>query len=463
MRALKNICGAMTISSLCLSGLPAQAQIKLAKELPAKAVSAETTTPVSPGPSGVGTINTVEGAYLETYQTELQERKKTEDLEKKAADARANDEARRGEIEREISIKKMQIEDYKRKQGQLDSEIKQSTTTLQGLETELNTVEQELGVFRQSAEQQLTQTDQQKKEYQLTQKNLDEAHDRLRTTKAALTKSLYDNKMEIQRLKAEVSQAEVKAEALEAQKQNIQADEAKVRVEAMSLRTSIEDKNAEIAKLMANLEASKRKFEQAKVDLASSALENRRAEAKRNETQARVTVEVRKYEDATIAAMRSKSMSESEKIRLEAETEKIKAYVAMVKKASNEAIDASMESQASVMESRLALQTAKSELSQEVAHSDKNAYKKEKVNAQLRQLASAAEASDMIDGARPWIVSKACRLHKRASSSSDEVSADITVGQKLIGAEYSPRWIKVLNSSGAPAFIKKDCGNFESN
>ncbi len=473
MRTFKHLVVAMTAGSLTLS---ASAETKMPKELPAKQVQSQPELPTSDVPGATAGTNvktspkqnsapaepiTIETAYVNAYQDEVNELKRTEELEKKAAKAQKADEEKKAELEKEIAAKKFQIQSYKVRQDRANNEMLNSRAGLDGLTTELATAEQELASFRQSAEHQLTQADQQKSEYTAAQKKLSDTQDRLRSTKVSLTKALYDGKMEVQKLKTDVAQAEAKVEALEAQNSNLKADAAGVNLQLMAIRTAIDDRRLEIAKANSDLEQTRKGLEKAKVDLAESNIEFKKVEAKKLETDNRVTAEVKRLEETTVAAQKSKTINESEKLRIEAETEKMKNYLASVKRVSSEAIDASIDSQSSVMESRLALQTAKSELGQQVAKSDGLASKKDANSAKIRRLASVAEASDILDGAKPWVMSKSCKLHKRASSSSEVLQADLNLGQKLIGADYSEHWIKVLNSSGAPAFIKKDCGSFE--
>lgn len=469
MRTFKHFVVAMTAGSLTLS---ASAETGVAKVLPAKQVQTQSESAL-PEFSGSGDKTspksttaviepiTLESAYTSVIQEEVNELKKTEELEKKAAKAQKADDERKADLEKEIAAKKFQIQSYKLRQDRANNEISSSKTAVEGLHTELALVEQELATLHQNAEHQLTQADQQKLDYAAAQKKLGEAQDKLRSSKVNLAKALYDSKIEVQKLKSEVAQAEAKVEALEAQNSNLKADAAEVNLQVMAVRTAIEDKRVEIARANNEVEQAKKGLEKAKTDLTASNFELKKVESKKLETDARVTAEVKRLEETTVAAQKSKSLNEAEKLRIEAETEKMKNYLASVKKVSSEAIDSAIDSQTSVMESRLTLQTAKSELGQQVAKSEGLSSKKDANSAKLRRLASVAEASDILDGAKPWIMSKSCKLHKRASSASEVVQADLSLGQKLIGADYSQNWIKVLNSSGAPAFIKKDCGSFE--
>ena len=402
-----------------------------------------------------------ENALTQAYQQEILEIKKTEELERQAVRTRDDYEKRKFELEREVAAKQVQIEDQKMKQQQMQSQIQTTITELEQIEKDVKASELELSVFKQSADNEHVQSEETKQKLEASRKNLEDSQEKARATRDTLTRSVYNNNLEIQKMKAEVSVLEAKVESIDAQNANTLANEMKTRVELMALKTQIGDKLAEIQKQNSQLADSKKKFDDSQNSLRLAKNEHDKTEKLRADNERKTMAEVKKYNESTYVAQKTKSSLEADKIRLEAEIDRLRSYVSLVKKSNSESLDSLADSQANVMATRLALQTAKSELTQEMASMEKASSRKEKTDARLRKIASIAEASDIMDGAKSWIVTKSCKVHKIASIKSEVLPMNISVGQKLIAADHSADWIKVMNSSGAPAFINKDCGKFE--
>ena len=108
----------------------------------------------------------------------------------------------------------------------------------------------------------------------------------------------------------------------------------------------------------------------------------------------------------------------------------------------------------------MALETAKAELTKEVARGDSDEFRAKKVESRLRGLASAAEASEMLDGGRLWVSTKSCKLYRRPAMDSQEMGA-VNPGRRLVGSEVSGAWVKLMNTSGSSIYVDKSCGKFE--
>ncbi len=433
---------------------------------PVKVISAgEDTTYQSPnsysqGDKPVVTESYPDGALMNAFQEEIYEVKKAEDLEKKAAKTRDDYEKKKVEAEREIAAKKYRIEGFKLKQEQTLTEMDSMKTELEDLDKQYKQTEGELVDVEHRAQNHFANADRTKKELEDSHTKLETSLDKLKFTKEQTAKNINKNQIQVQRMRSEIAVLEAEIESVEARKASLEADELKTRTEWMALKNMIEEKNADKEKFIATLSDTKKKLDLAQKDFKVAKTEFDDAEKERAMTENKVMAEVKKLDDSIAAAQRARAMSDAEKIRVEAETEKLKAYVAMVKKSNTQAIEAMKDAQDNVMESRLALETAKSELTREVATGESTGFKKEKMASRLRGLASVAESSDMLDGAKPWTVSKTCPIMKRPTDKADKVGK-LEVGKRLIASEASGPWIKIMNASGKPAFVAKDCGSFD--
>ena len=111
------------------------------------------------------------------------------------------------------------------------------------------------------------------------------------------------------------------------------------------------------------------------------------------------------------------------------------------------------------MESRLAFETAKADLTRELATGEAAALKDDARAVQLRGLASVVDQSDMLDAHKPWIATKAC-LVMRTPVNNGEAGGRVTSGERLIAAPAGGGFVKILNSSGRPAYLPMNCGHF---
>lgn len=400
-----------------------------------------------------------DGALMQIYQEELYEIKKTEDAERRAVKARDDYERRKVEAEKEISAKKYKIEGFKIKQEQVATEIDAMNTEIQYLDKQYQETEQELAQIEAKAQEHFVIADNAKKELDDTKNKLEQSLDNLKNSKEKIHARLNKNSIDVQKMRSEIAVLEAEVESVEAQKADLEAKEMSAKTEWMSLRAQIDQKNADKKRNLESLAAAKKRYEQVQKDYRQAKNEFEQADQSRRETQAKVNAEIKKLEESTGAAIRARAMADAEKIRVEAETEKLKAYVAMVKKSNDESLKAMKESQVNVMESRLALETAKSELTMEVAGGEKQKFTEEKISSRLRNLASVAEASDMMDGAQSWTIVKSCTIMKRPSRKAD-IIGEVSSGQNLVASRHSTNWVKIMNSSGEPAFVRAECGNF---
>jgi hypothetical protein len=154
-----------------------------------------------------------------------------------------------------------------------------------------------------------------------------------------------------------------------------------------------------------------------------------------------------------------KAMNEAEKVRFTAELEKLKSDLAYVKKRNADAHAEQSESEGTVMESRLQFETAKADLTKELAAGEVLALRDDAHAVQVRGLANAADQSEMYDSHRPWIATKSCHLSRTPAGENGKGPA-VTKGARLIASPTGGGFVKVLNSSGGAAYLPMSCGHF---
>lgn len=453
MKHMKATMTVLIAGSMILAPVSALGQEKVVK--PVKVVG------IGEEPSAPPSANVYpDGALMHSYQEELAEIKRAEETERRAEKARFDYEKRKVEAEKEIAAKKYRIEGLKLKQEAVQSEMDAMATDLADVEKQYVDSEKESQLVEEKAAEHFAKADSLKKDLAGQKDKYEKSFQNLKDLKEQTAKNMNKNSIDIQKMRSEVSVLEAEIESLEASVANVQAEELRVRTEWISLKAQIEDKAANKATNLAKLGDAKKKYDQAVKDYKTAQNEFSSAEKSRAETEARVNSEIRKLDESTAAAQRSRALAMAEKIRVEAETEKLNAYVSAVKRSNTDTIEAMKESQSAVMESRLALETARSELTREVAGGEKMKFQQDKIGARLRGLASVAEASDMMEGGRAWQITKSCKIQKRPTDKS-EAMGEVSVGDKLVGATSAGSWVKIMNASGGAAYVKANCGKFE--
>lgn len=401
-----------------------------------------------------------DGALMQVYQEELIEIKRTEEAERKAVQTRDEYEKRKVESEQQIAAKKYQIENYKMRQEKVQSDVDMMKVELNDLTAKQNEAEGELKIVEQKAQEHFQTMDSTRQELADNQKRLEETVEQLRITRDKTAAAVNKGQIEIQRMRAEMAVLDAEVQKADSKKTELEAAEMKTRTEWMAIKQQIEDYNVQKAEYNKQAVEARVRYEKAQKDLKLAQNEVLIAEKDNKQTAFKVSAEVERLEAAIINAAKSKAMAEANKLRLEAETEKLKAYVAMVRQTKDKASEDQKDAEGLVMQSKLALETAKAELTKEVAKGDSDEFRSKKTEARLRGLASAAEASEMLDGGRLWQSSKSCKLYRRPSTSSQEMGT-VVPGRRLVGSEVSGAWIKLMNTSGSAIYVDKSCGQFE--
>jgi len=401
-----------------------------------------------------------DGALQQVYQEELIEIRRTEEAERKAVQAHDEYEKKKVDAESQIAAKKYQIEGYKMKQEKVAGDMETMQVELSDLTTKQRDTEAELRIVEQKAQEHFQVMDQTKQELENSQKHLTESLDKLRDARDKTAANVTKGQIEIQRMRSEMAVLEAEVQKADSKRAELEADEMKTRSEWMAFKQQVQELNSQKAEYNKQLADAKNRYEVAQKELKQAQSEFVATEKEKNALASKVNADVMKYEQQILAATRQKAMADTEKLRLDVETEKLKSYVSMVRTTKDKAVDDQKDAEGLVMQSKLALETAKAELTKEVAKGDGDEFRAKRTEARLRGLASAAEASNMLEGGRLWVSTKPCKLYRRPSTSAQEMGS-VSPGRRLVGSEVSGAWIKLMNTSGSEIYVDKACGRFD--
>ncbi len=161
--------------------------------------------------------------------------------------------------------------------------------------------------------------------------------------------------------------------------------------------------------------------------------------------------------DENIVSAKNKAIeNEGSKRRLQAESEKLRQELDLLRNKYAETQKQMNDSRALVMESRLEYETAKTEVNANYNKLEKLKTDHDTKIRKIRNLASVAETSDMMDDQKSVTVNKNCNLRREPSSES-QIVGYLNQGQSVSVAPADSKYFKVLNSSGSPQFLRRTC------
>jgi chromosome segregation ATPase len=403
------------------------------------------------------------GALNQLRDEELDNYKRTEEIERKQVEISDKYEQEKKDAEIQIARKKYQIEGYKLRQKDAEAQIRILNTDLKYTQDRLDTTEKQLQAVEQDSKATESQYQTIHGQLEGTRTKLQETLENLKQQKEKAERAYARRQVEIQRMRTEISGLETDIARADARKTAVEADEMKARADWLIVKKQIEDKMNEKKAIMAQLDEARKKYEKANASLQSAKNDLSNSEKDKNQLLAKVQGEIAKYEKEIESSKRSKDKAEEDRVRIEAETEKWKTHAAKLKEARDKATEESSEASTFVIRSAVELETAKAEKSQEEAKSNIIASRREKSTAQVRGLASAAEAAQVLEGARPYIVVKDCNIHRKPASEY-KIIGQFESGKSVLGqVSEKENWIKVQAPNGADGFIEKYCIKREGN
>ncbi len=405
-------------------------------------------------------------ALRKAWLDELDAIKKNEEAEVQAVQARDQAERTKYQTQHELTQKQKKIYDYKNKQEEYAEEIERMKSEVVEMNGRVQEAQKDLTSAEERAKIHEGKFNESKGELEQTKATLQVSVENLRKTREEASKKINGYLIEMQRIRADIATSEADIARADNDRSRAEAEELQVRgqwsslsVRAQALRDDKVRVLNELTDMKTRLAAAKKDYEEIHAVWQRAEKEKQDAVQLAAKEKAAINTEMRKLESDSSLAFNEKANAEAEKVRLAAEIEKLQTDLAYVKKRNMDAHAEDSESQGTVMESRLAFETAKADLTKELAVNEASQLQNDATAIKLRGLASAAEGSDMSDAHKPWVASKVCKITRTPASTGD-VAGSVHANDRLIAAPSGGGYVKILNSSGRPAYVPMSCGHF---
>lgn len=399
------------------------------------------------------------GALYESYKEEFSAQKKTKEEEQRAAKARAEYENKKAEIDREISVRRQKIFELKASGDDAKDQVRMMETELESIAKQQKEAEESLATIAKKSDEILNMADSRKKELNDSKIKLLENLDQLKSLRERTQKNFYRAKIQIQRIESEIAVLDTETTAIEVEVHNVQSAEIKAKAEWLSLRGEVEKHRGEKNKANQMLADARAKLNAALKDLSLAKADLMQAEKDKNQTEMAVNAEVRKLEESTSNAIKTKAYADVERVKLDSEVDKLKLYGDTVRRTNKDTLEAMRNSQYDLMESRLSLESFKSSLIKETANDEKMKLENQKSAIKERNLASVLDQKQVLNDGKKWSFAKECPVYKRANSKSETITR-LPAGEKVLATKFYGKWIKVM-TAGTVGYSYNDCGQFE--
>jgi hypothetical protein len=416
--------------------------------------------PIGPTSNNTDMIEDMpDSQLLNTYKAELYAIKKNEDAQRKSAEINQTAQESEAQIAREIAVRKSKVEMLKLSQEKINADIAATKAEIVDYQNKFEKVQTEYEGAEQNHEAFLGNLEAERKSLESLKNKYEEALLSLNKRSEASKKAINSTLINVQKLKSELASIETSIESASALRASLQADEMKAQTEWVVAKTQIAERNTEKEKALADAVEARKRFQLALKNSNQAQAELVVAQRNQVETSNRVSTEIRKLDESTFNAQKNKSIADANKIRLEAESDKMQNYIAMVKKSNSDALSEQKQSEDKGMNAQLALEVARSELGQQLSIGDRRMATRERHESEARSIASVEKSYEVFPGGKTWVTSKTCQIHEHPRSASNPLG-EVTSGQKIVAAVAFKNWVKV-KSDGKNAYVKSDCGSFE--
>jgi len=400
------------------------------------------------------------GALGNAYYQERAEQARAEELERDAVRKRDDYENKRRDVEREIAAHKYQVEALKSRQAAAQQELDVLNVSLQHVRDRVAEIATEHKTLDTQTQAVLERLKTERMGYETEQKKMELALSELSQARKRSEREIYVKGMEVQRMRADQARLETKVAQAEAKKTALDADEMKMRTDWMQTKMLLAEAQRQHDEAQAQLQEAQGRWTTAQKDLSETKADLARVQKNRDIVVAKVQNDVSKYEKEIMAASRARIAGEAEQIRLISEAEKMRDYASRIRETRDTASEQETESNALVLRTKVAVETARSELSQDVEKADKRIFQAEKDQNKRRGLASAAEASALLNGGRVWLTKDKCKAYISPDSSSQAVGF-FESGRKLMGKDRGGNWVEISNGAGKSVFVEAKCGAYK--
>ncbi len=432
-----------------------------------------------------------EAAVEDLREKEVQEIKKTQDLQRNINQTNHQLEQKKVEAEIEITRQKIRIQDQLAKQDSIQNELKSLRLNLDQLENHQKEMEKDLGRINDQVSKQNSE--------------LLSSEFELSTKKQNLVKSLANLKLIEQKTQSEIARIEIDAAKARTAISRTETDMARMkndmaRTQALEIRAKTE--YSQVQERLANAVAQRDQIDRASTEAQSQLSKARRElnfaqrefqDAEKERLQAEIRYKTEKisifnelkYIETSIAnASNRKTQADADKVRMEAELAKLRLDLIAVKEKSQEVYQQDSLIHGEVMESRISLEQAKTDLMTELSRSETAALdrdtsrvlKKFKLSNKKALIEKPSDENIMSAGipiqlpakraissvsTGPWVTSRVCYSRPSPSSSSENIAL-IKRNTTLNAEESTDGYIKFSDETGKSLYINAKCGSFQN-
>ncbi len=404
-----------------------------------------------------------QAALKAARDNEVRELKRVQNAEKESIEDRDRIEAKKLEAMEEIQKHKLEMADHKRRQETMSEDMelmKNELIMIQGQESNLSSQSKELDVKANNVSEKHTEAT---NRLRTSQQNLATKAENLKRkrleTEARVSKMQIEMQQfltQIARDQSTIARAETERIQYEAQEIHVSSQLTALRERRKEISAERERATDEITILKKRLNAVKDDYNIAKIENDTLEKEVRLLTAKLNKDRVDTGTEIQSLERKILAAKDSKYKNENERSRLVAEADRMKSQLVDVQKRYEKVAADEVVSSLAVMESRVEVETAKTELSTKESGIDDLKSHGKSEREQIRNIAALAESSAMLETQQKAKVVRACKVLSRPENSSQS-SGRLQKGSIIVAAPASHGFYKVLNSTGAPQYVYQTC------
>ena len=404
-----------------------------------------------------------QAALKAARENEVRELKRVESAEKESLLSRDAIENKKIEAMQEIQKHKYEMAEHKQKQEKMTEEMelmKNELIQIQGQQVQLADQSKELD----------TKVNAVTAKHQEASGNLHASQQKLAGEAESLNRKRIETEKKVSKMQIEMQQsitqiAKDQSLIARAESEKVQYESQEIHVAnqlsiLLDRRKEIgeerERASLEITQLQKRLESVKDDYKIAKSENDALEKEVKTLTAKLTKDRVNTNTEIQDLERKILVAKDSKFKNDYERSRLLAESEKMKTHLVDVQKRFDQVTADETASSLAVMESRVDVETAKSSLSAKESGIENLQYHGKAQREQIRNLASLAESSQMLETQQKAKVVKACKVLMKPENSSESVGR-LKKGSIILAAPATQGFYKVLNSSGAPQFVYQTC------
>lgn len=391
---------------------------------------------------------------------ELDEIKRTEEMERLLSREQDRLEQKKREAEALVSLKKQNIEALKSRQEKARQEIEILSVELSAVTQKREALEAEHAKVQDTADSIVADLVETERNLKSKQTELADRFQALQYARDKAQREIQKVSLNIQRMSSEISKVEAQIADSESRRSVIEAEEMKVRTEWLQANQQIQDREDERLQAAQQTDEAARKLAKAKSELKQvrDDLQKIDQETTINLKQARSQISRLESEISDSNRARESALAQSKK--LEEETSRLVALADEMKTRRDLAKNDQLEAEGILMKSTVAYEKSKTDVVKQKVAGDISSSDLKRDQARSRGLASAEEASKLLEGMRPWVVVNQCKVYDKASESS-RVLGKYPLGKKLLGLEQQESWVKLKGGSGRFVYVKRDCGKFE--